>query len=337
MKDLAVHTFSGELLVGGATAGVWNLTGSLPKWSFGFGVDRGTFFGADDLFLLPQNSIVNLFKLQNGNPVTLWKPSANKESKCLSVSANGKVAAFAGYTAGKPMGILSGPGSSVKMIRTFPRSSGTLFVRLSPSGDRLAAVDFGKVDLIDAETGGQPVKMEIGDLIHFRDLRWISDRRIVAVATGKENRGNLDSEENIILWDADSGEILRTVRHRSALHALAVAPDGSRFAEAGADRVVRIRDSATLAVLHEFRAHNGPVTSLAWHPSRPVLATASVDLSIRIWDLNTGQRLEELWGPPSAPKGLTFSPGGFRLSCSSSDGTRIWEPESLHKELPIPQ
>ena len=101
--------------------------------------------------------------------------------------------------------------------------------------------------------------------------------------------------------------------------------------EAGADKKVRIRDATTLAVQQEFRAHDGPITALAWHPGKPVLATASADLSIRLWNLDTGKRIEELRGPLGVPNALSFSPGGQRLACSArDDATRVWEPQSLN-------
>ena len=105
----------------------------------------------------------------------------------------------------------------------------------------------------------------------------------------------------------------------------------------GADRKVRIRDAATLAVQQEFRAHDGPITALAWHPTKPILATTSTDLSIRLWNLETGRRLEELRGPLGTPHALSFSPSGQRLGCSAGDGiTRIWEPKSLNDQPSAP-
>ena len=93
--------------------------------------------------------------------------------------------------------------------------------------------------------------------------------------------------------------------------------------------MVRIRDAKSLEVIQEFRAHNESITSIAWHPSRPILATTSEDLSIRLWDLETGKRMDELYGPVETPIRLNFSPSGTRLASSGGDNTRIWEPESL--------
>jgi WD40 repeat protein len=147
----------------------------------------------------------------------------------------------------------------------------------------------------------------------------------------------------VILWDTSTGQRLVAVTNEISSRVMCAEPDGRRFAEGGIAlnvpnrdaeggraHNVRIRDGATLAILREFRAHNGPITALAWHPTRPILATASVDFVIRLWNLEDGTRLEELTGPLSAPSVLSFSPGGNRLATASRDGVaRIWEPRSL--------
>jgi WD domain, G-beta repeat len=100
--------------------------------------------------------------------------------------------------------------------------------------------------------------------------------------------------------------------------------------------LVHIFDTETLAERQTFRAHDGPITALAWHPTRHILATGSDDLTIKLWNLETGRRLDTLRGPTGTPRVLNFSPSGQRLACASpSDNTRIWEPESLN-EKPVP-
>ena len=127
---------------------------------------------------------------------------------------------------------------------------------------------------------------------------------------------------------------MRRLTNASITSVACPAPDGRRFVEAGADRNVRLRDGTTLEVVREFRVHNAPLTALAWHPTRPILATASEDLGIRLWNLDDGTRLEELRGPLSPPSVLSFSPDGTRLATASRDRVaRIWEPRSLAKAI----
>jgi len=189
----------------------------------------------------------------------------------------------------------------------------------------------GALIIVDVDTNKRGVKLEVPDMTGFSDVAWLKGGAYLAgLVTTHAPRSTPGAVEQVVLWDMATGRRVQAVTNSSVPRVACAAPDGGRFAEAGADRNVRIRDGATLAVLREMRAHNAPVSALAWHPTRPILATASEDLVIRLWNLDTGERLEELRGPLSPPSVLSFSPGGTRLATAARDGVaRIWEPRSL--------
>jgi len=329
-----VHPLSGELLVSGPNARAWSLTGTPERWTMtGGSYTWVAFWGSDDLILAPAApGVSGLRKLQGGSPTTLWKP-ASGIYRYSAVSADGRFAAMANVNTAPPILLLRNPGPAVEQVATFQPRQTVDFMRLSPTGDRLVVIESGRREreLFDTATGQQPVALERKEVKRFWDLGWLDGQRLLGLVTAKADRGEPGSEEWIVVWDATTGKILQTVTNRTALGVLALAPDGRRFAEAGADRKVRIRDAATLAVQQEFRAHDGPITALAWHPTKPILATTSADLAIRVWNLDTGRRLEELRGPLAVPNSLVFSPSGQRLACAAADGvTRIWEPQSLN-------
>ncbi len=333
----SVHPLSGDLLVSGPETRVWSLQGKPATWELPgleFVPTRPVFWGADDvLFATGLGAEGALLKLQNGSAALLWRPEVSSGARA-DVSADEKVAAFGWYASRSRMLLLRRSGTQPETICGAGLIGDPYFVRLSATGERAAVVDtrnrlmiysnlLKPADMTSALVGSKDVK-------RFHDLRWLeSGGRLLGLITAHAERGAPGSEERIVTWDATTHEVLRSVTHQSTMDSLALAPDGRRFAEAGADKTVRIRDTATLAVLQEFRAHDGPITALAWHPTKPILATASADLTIRLWNLETGQRLEELRGPTDQPTGLAFSPGGQRLACSSGDATRIWEPISL--------
>lgn len=341
-KSISVHPLSGELLVGGSNARAWSLAQAQEKWALRDGASRGiAFWGADNLVFAPVSGFASaLQKLQTGTPAMLWK-GPYRDYSLPTVSADGRFAALGVHRSGKyPIVLLRNRGPAVEQVATFQLEYSLNLLRLSPTGDRLAAIEANGAGMkMFRTTPGTPTpKLDCNDVKRTWDFGWLDGQRLLGLVTAKAERGNPGSEERIAVWDVATGRIIRTATNHTAMNVLAVAPDGHRFAEAGVDKKVRIRDGATLAVLREFRAHDSPVTALAWHPTQPILATASADLSIRLWNLETGRRLEELRGPLAAPNALAFSPGGQRLACSGDDRvTRIWEPESLRKKPATPR
>jgi WD40 repeat protein len=228
------------------------------------------------------------------------------------------------FTKDKEVFLLRNPGAQTEQTAALKLSaSGTLnLLRLSPAGDRLAKINAGYsgVGLHDSATGQTPVKLEHTDMRKFWDLGWLGGgQQLVGLVTAKAERGNAGSAEWVVLWDAATGKVMQTAPHRTAMNVLAI--------------VVRIRDAATLAVQQEFRAHDGPITALALHPTKPIVATASADLSVKLWSVGTGRRLEEFQAmvsaPPNLPSGPAVSPrlrGRWRPPASGSHGRLTTSP-----------
>jgi WD40 repeat protein len=332
-----VHPISGELLVTGPNPHVWSLAGS--KWNLrGIGWARAAFWGNDDQIFAPRaDGVGALHSLQGGTPNMLWPISGSAWFR-VNVSADGRFALAGPTNKDIPMSLFKNPGTQVEMVATFTPPEFRRLVRLSPTGDRVVSVADYKVEVnvYDTTSGKSLVRPDLGGLSRVNDIGWSSDgRKLLGLVTAKSDRGNEGSEERILVWDASSGKILQSATNATAMDVIALSPDGRRFAEAGADKKVRIRDAATLALQQEFRAHDAGITALAWHPTKSILASASEDLSIRVWDLDTGARLEDLHGFLAPPTELNFSPTGKRLAAAVSDeGTRIWELPTRQKPAP---
>jgi eukaryotic-like serine/threonine-protein kinase len=336
IRIICLHPLSGELIVGGRDLRVWETVGVPPLC-----VIRGhnphpsaVFWGAGDILFGPgpDGDSADLQSISGSAPAVLWTAETSDHGQ-PSVSADGRRAAIGRYNSNRHIAVLQRNGAEITQVASLKPARALDYVRLSPTGDRVAAVeeDFTQIQLFDVATATQRVTPDVRDVRRFSDLAWLDGgKRLAGLVTMRSPRSTPGSEEQVILWDTATGQRLRTATNNSLSSVACAAPDGRRFAEAGADRNVRLRAAATLDVLREFRVHNAPVTALAWHPTRPILATASEDLVIRLWNLDDGTRLEELHGPLSPPDVLSFSSDGTRLATAARDGAaRIWEPRCL--------
>ena len=64
---------------------------------------------------------------------------------------------------------------------------------------------------------------------------------------------------------------------------------------------------------HSLAGHRSPITRVAFHPIYNILATASEDMSIKLWDWETGEFERTLKGHTREVKDIDFDSQGSRL------------------------
>ena len=78
-----------------------------------------------------------------------------------------------------------------------------------------------------------------------------------------------------------------------------------------------------------FEGHTDFVSSVAFSPDGQILASASQDGTIRLWDTHTAQFKTLLIGHTENVNGIAFSPDGQTLASVSRDTTiRLWDPHT---------
>ena len=133
--------------------------------------------------------------------------------------------------------------------------------------------------------------------------------------------GNLDlggvgpAEDNSVrLWDVESGELLQVLEgHTSTVFMVDTTPDGRKGLSGALDGTMRWWDLENGVEVQRFEAHSGGVFAIAISPDEKYALSGSMSSStfpddgIRLWDLETGEMLNEWVGLDNSTS-IIFNP-----------------------------
>jgi WD40 repeat protein/DNA-binding SARP family transcriptional activator len=140
------------------------------------------------------------------------------------------------------------------------------------------------------------------------------------------------------VWDTDTGEELLTLSHTGIVADIAFSPDGTLLATADHDDyVARVWDistalqtgAETAEEILVLTGHEEGVNDVVFSPDGTRVATASTDMTARVWDLATGEAVVTLEGHSGFVFTVDFGPDGTLLATGSEDGlARVWDLEA---------
>jgi len=130
-----------------------------------------------------------------------------------------------------------------------------------------------------------------------------------------------------VIWDAESGKRLRTLKNDDRVWSVAFSPDGRSVVTGSYDGMARIWDARRGTQLRTLE-HEGWVMSVAFSPGGRTVVAGSYDGMAVIWDASSGKRLRTL-KHEDAVRSVAFSPDGrFVVTGSEADTAVIWDAKS---------
>jgi WD40 repeat protein len=131
--------------------------------------------------------------------------------------------------------------------------------------------------------------------------------------------------------------------------AVAFSPDGRTYASVGGGNHYYKNRGALVepgeAIISELpwgkvrfrlRGHGHLVVALAYSPGGKRLATASLDKTVKLWDIETGKLQATLKGHSGAVNAVAWGRDGRRLASGDSDGTiKLWDATTLKETASV--
>jgi WD40 repeat protein len=203
-------------------------------------------------------------------------------------------------------------------------------VAFSPDSRMLAAGGSERsIKLWDAVTGELLGLLPEGETCH--SLTFSPDGALLACA----------GEGKVNLWETRTGKPQgKLPGHCGIVSSVAYSPDGRLLACASEGRwfghevmwvkggEVQIWDMFTLKLKQTLGKSRAEKLALVCSPDGQILAVASGDNVVRLWDLSTGETRRSVLRQKEL-RTVAFSPDGQTLATGGEDGARLWNVETM--------
>ncbi|MBX3080515.1 MAG: protein kinase [Anaerolineae bacterium] len=221
------------------------------------------------------------------------------------------------------------------LLWSLPRDHQGAFVRaFSGHGQWVNAVDLsgdGKT-LISGASDGSVIMWDTstGNILHKHEMKQTifgAAFSPVPDANGHWLAATGGDDTVITLWDATTGEALRTFKgHSGPVNSLAFSPDGKLLISTSDDTTLMLWDVLTGKDVRTFKKHTDAVNSAVFLPDGKLAISASTDTSLLLWNIETGRAIRTFSGHTGPVWKVVVSADGRYALSASTDGTLIyWE------------
>jgi WD40 repeat protein len=200
---------------------------------------------------------------------------------------------------------------------------GTWSLAIAPDGKRMARASAWEqsVQVCAADGREELLQLKLPAGNYTTQVGFCNHGKHLVTLNGNSDSGQIKSQ--LILWDGATGRQLRLQEFPSVVpHALAVWGQGKTAFVGGSEQLL-FCDLETGKTKVINRPHKHQVEALALSPDGRLLLSGSLDRTVRLWEVLTGQEIRTFAKHQRAVGAVAFSPDG-RLAASG--GGRLGYP-----------
>ena len=249
----------------------------------------------------------------------------NKDVTTLEWSSDGKLLATGSYDGVARVWSLKG-----SLVHTLRGHKGPIFsLKWNKTGNYLLSGSYDKTTIVwDVSSGSGFIKQQFEDhQAPALDVDWKDDETFASCSTDK----------TVHICKVGSDKPLKTFTgHTDEVNAVKWDPSGTLLASCSDDCTAKVWDvtSDKKEPLYDFKSHQQEIYTVKWAPTgpgsknpdkKPLLATASFDGSVRLWNIEDGTCTQVFSRHRDSVYSVAFSPSGNYLASGSLAGQLyIW-------------
>ena len=281
----------------------------------------------------------------DGEKISVWDALTGKRITKLAHRKGGQIWDLAGSTDGT--WLVAGAGHHIYPgkfnfaegnIQVWDTASGIMLKRLTGHKAAVNAVAVSP-DKSFIVSGSKDKTIRVWDTQSWKPRYMLSGHTdaITSVAVSSDGRliASGSHDKTVRIWDSQSGKLLRVIegQHDHSISDVSFHPIRAILATTSREKV-RLWDLKTAKVTTVLSAHRegkGTFYFVTFFPDGQQLVTGASDHTVRIWDVNRGQSIQQLNGKKfDRPLGVVRDPNGEFILRSRTDDEQeiVWNVKS---------
>lgn len=255
------------------------------------------------------------------DPVHIWRVSDGTLLHRLEGRSNNTLS-----TAFSNDGSLLATGSRDSTVKLWNVSDGTFLRTLEGGRNSVYSVAFSKDSTLIAAGSSSLVSIwQVSDGTLIQTMTTDFAGYAVAISTDKKMLAAGGNELGAQLWDINSGNMLYELPTNDWVRSIAFSNDSNLLAVGEGKKVSMWRTSDGSKNYDDLTGHVQPLRTIVFLNDE-WLATVSMDLAIRFWQIDNGQRLRTIEGYSDTIQIQHLSSDGKKLVISPDQETvEVWQ------------